>query len=133
MTNKSAIDVFSISGGSQGSFGSVGTVLAVFQPTSGLALDATATNLYLADQRHNQIDVYSSSGVFESNIGPASGPGQLFAPSSVSISGTGLVYATDTKPDLKIFATDGTYISTVATTVNGNALTRRPCRSVRQE
>jgi hypothetical protein len=104
-----------------GSFGAAGSGPGEFgaDGVGSLALDAAGANVYAADPGNNRIEVFSAAGNYVSSIGDASGPGQLNGPSSVGVSGTGLVYVTDANAGIKVFSTSGTYLETVATTVNG--------------
>jgi hypothetical protein len=104
-----------------GSFGSPGSGPGQIGPSNvgALALDATGANVYVTDPSNNRLEVFSSAGAFVSSIGDASGPGQLNQPTGVAVGGTGLVYATDNNAGIKVFSTSGTYLETVAATVNG--------------
>ena len=86
-----------------------------------MTLDASGANLYVADTLNHRIEVISSAGNYLSSIGDASGPGHLVQPSGVGVSGTGLVYVADLSSGIKVFSTNGSYLETVATMVNGQA------------
>ena len=75
----------------------------------------------MADTNNHRIEVISTAGNYVSSIGDASGPGHLVQPYGVGVSGTGLVYVADVTSGIKVFSTSGSYLETVATTVNGQA------------
>ncbi len=106
-----------------GTFGSAGTGPGQFgaDGIGAIALDGTGANLYATDPSGNRVEVFTTSGVYQSSIGNASGPGQLNQPMGVGVSGTGLVYVADANAGIKVFSTAGTYVNTVAATVNGQA------------
>ncbi|HSV13129.1 MAG TPA: hypothetical protein VLI90_02635, partial [Tepidisphaeraceae bacterium] len=53
VTNRTSIAIYTTGGTSVGTFGSVGSGPGQFNIPNGIALDSTATNLYLADQTNN--------------------------------------------------------------------------------
>ncbi len=91
--------------------------------TAQLALDAAGSNLYLADPGNNSIDAYSTGGTAEGTFGSSAGPGQLNGPTGVAVSGSGLVYVVDKNAGIKVYSSSGSYLETVATTVNGQPFT----------
>ena len=108
-------------------FNSSGTLLNSFAVSSDvqwISVDSANHLLYAAEPSVHKIEVYTTAGLFQSTIGnPTSGtPGYLNGGSltdGFAISGTGRLYAADNAGGLQVFSTDGTYLETVATTING--------------
>jgi hypothetical protein len=118
------VELFDTSGNARGSFGSAGTQTGQFSGIGGMTFDSAGTNLYIADINNNRIQVFSSStDAFESSIGNTSGPGLLFHPNDVAVSGTGLVYVSDQNAGIKVFSTNGTYLTTDIATLGGSSFT----------
>jgi len=76
-------------------FGSLGDDDGQFRLGSAIALD-NQENLYIADEAHNRINVFDSSGIFLRKWGkPGSGDGQFNGPSGLAFDSEGNVYVVD--------------------------------------
>lgn len=115
--NGNVVNLMTTAGVITSSFGSSGSAAGQFSGNgflSGLALDPAGANVYVPDFDNNRVEIFSSSGVYESTFGTSPGPGQLLRPQGIAISGTGFVYLADANAGVKIYSPNGNYLSTVA-------------------
>ena len=107
------------------------TSAARFNAPSGIALDSTATNLYIADTFNNSIRrVVISSGVVTTyagisgqTTGSSDGVGtvaKFFNPIGIAIDSTGILYVADTRNNLIRKITSGANVTTYAGSVSGH-------------
>jgi len=116
------VEVYSSAGQFLYNFSGQSGVATGLKSGEGIALDSTASNVFVADDAGNVLDVFSPNGNFEYTIGSASGPGQLKNPFSLAVSATNLIYVADQNSGVKVFTENGTYLQTVALTANGQSI-----------
>lgn len=94
-----------------------GTAAANFShPVCGVAVDPANQNVYVADAGDRAVDIFDSSGAFQSQItGLATEAGSFNTPCSIAVSAsTGQTYVADSGPDLVyVFDSTGTLLTTI--------------------
>ncbi|NCS29194.1 MAG: PEP-CTERM sorting domain-containing protein, partial [Microcystis aeruginosa F13-15] len=79
-------------------------------------------NIYVADTTNNRVQVFNSSGVFQSTFGSlGSGNGQFNSPYGIAVDGGGNIYVADTgNSRVQVFNSGGVFQSTFGTNGTGN-------------
>jgi sugar lactone lactonase YvrE len=95
---------------------------------SGIAVDATATNLYVADTNDNRIMKFLTTGTLSGTFGSfGSGNGQFNFPKGVSVDVSSNVYVADTlNHRVQKFNSSGAFISTFGSLGSGNGQFNSP-------
>jgi DNA-binding beta-propeller fold protein YncE len=93
-------------------FGSLGDDDGQFRLASAIALDSRE-HLYIADESHNRISVFDSSGAFLGKGGePGSGDGQLAGPSGLAFDSEDNVYVVDQNNNrVQKLTSEGAYLT----------------------
>ena len=97
---------------------------------SGIAVDPSSGNVYVADTANNRIQVFSNDGTYISNWGKyneVSRNGTLKFPQRIALDEQGNVYVADTANNrIQVFSNDGTYISNWGKYGTGNGSFNQP-------
>jgi DNA-binding beta-propeller fold protein YncE len=97
---------------------------------SGIAVDPSSGNVYVADTANSRIQVFSNDGTYISNWGKydeVSRNGTLKFPQRIALDEQGNVYVADTANNrIQVFSNDGTYISNWGKYGRGNGSLNSP-------
>jgi len=100
--------VFDSNGGFLSTFGSSGAGDGQFDSPSGIAVGSDG-NIYVADTFNNRVQIFNSSGVFQSTVGV----GDLLVPYGIAVGSGGNIYVADTLNDrVQVFDSSGNVLST---------------------
>jgi DNA-binding beta-propeller fold protein YncE len=122
-------------GGYISSFGSFGSGPGQFNSPSAMAVDPADGSVYVADSGNNRVEKFNSAGVFQSQLGCASGtcpngtgPGQFHFPLGVAVDPSdGSVYVTDALGGrVEKFSRSGTFLSQFGSAGSGNGQFSQP-------
>ena len=110
-------------------WGSLGSGNNQFHDPDEVAVGPTGT-VYVTDFFNSRVQVFNSSGVYESTIGTTgvqgSGNNQFYNPVGVAVGPTGTVYVTDNGLNrVQVFNSAGVYQSTIGSYGSGNDQCRR--------
>jgi DNA-binding beta-propeller fold protein YncE len=65
-----------------------------------VTVEGAECGIYVADSSNNRVQVFNSSGVFQSTFGSfGSGNGQFISPSGIAVGSGGSIYVTDNNND----------------------------------
>lgn len=97
-----------------------GTGNGQFNSPQSVAVDSSTGNIFVSDSGNNRIQIFNSSGVYQSQFGSlGSGDGQFTTPNGiqiVSVSGTPHLFVADTENNrIQKFTTSGTFVGKVGT------------------
>ncbi len=95
-------------------WGSLGSADSQFILPTGVAVNPTTGNVYVADTQNNRIQVFDSNGTFITKFGSGgSGDGQFFGPVGIAVNPlTGSVYVVDqANSRIQVFDSAGTFIT----------------------
>jgi DNA-binding beta-propeller fold protein YncE len=122
------IDKFDESGNYQGSFDGTSTGSGGLSGPTGIGVDLSTGNFYVADSG-DRIVKFDSTDAFVTDFSDGgSGPGELTNPDGVAVqAGTGYVFVADTNDNrMERFASDGTYNGVWGSTGKGYGQFRSP-------
>lgn len=134
-TSNNTVQKFDASGTYLSQFGSQGSGDGQFdmwvgQAWSGIAINPSNGNLYVADGGNNRIEVFSPSGTYLSQFSAtagSTGSAQLNTPAGLAFDASGNLYAVDTGNNRIVkFDANGTYISDFGSYGNGNGQFGQP-------
>ena len=97
-----------------GKWGSLGSADSQFILPTGVAVNPSTGNVYVADTQNNRIQVFDSNGTFITKFGSGgSGDGQFFGPVGIAVNPlTGSVYVVDqANSRVQVFDSAGTFIT----------------------
>jgi aldose sugar dehydrogenase len=80
---------------------------------SGIALDTSSGNVYVADTANSRIQVFSSNGTFVASFGRiGDANGTLKSPQGIAVDQQGNIYVVDTNNNrIQVFSSNGTFIT----------------------
>jgi DNA-binding beta-propeller fold protein YncE len=80
---------------------------------SGIAIDPSSGNVYVADTENQRINIYSSNGTFVSEFGRyGEGDGRFRSPEGIALDQEGNVYVADTgNHRIQVFSSNGTFLT----------------------
>ena len=112
-------------------FGNAGSGDGQFNAPTGISVNNSTSNVYVADFHNNRIEVFDSNGNFITKFGTGgSGDGQFAGPEGVAVNPTtGNVYVADQNNNrIQVFDSSGTFITKFGTLGTGDGqFTRLIC------